>query len=166
MSAGLATITAGVGDDQGMYVLAVLSSRGPANPPLQISEFSFFEFGNMSDFLVYSPAMRVKVAEGRRVEILRAEVLVPIQPHMYPALCSTESLSSGQYEILGPASYSFDLFESFRFSTPPTMDGLVLLKYRADDGGIYELTTRSQVVIKGGAPFTYATGYRWTTCKT
>ena len=166
MSAGLATITAGVGDDQGMYVLAVLSSRGPANPPLQISEFSFFEFGNMSDFLVYSPAMRVKVAEGRRVEILRADVLVPIQPHMYPALCSTESLSSGQYEILGPASYSYDLFESFRFSTPPTMDGLVLLEYRADDGRIYELTTRSQVVVKGGAPFTYATGYRWTTCKT
>src|SRR5687767_8836069 len=85
MTAGLATITARVGDEQGMYVLAVLGSRGPANPPLQISDFAFFEFGNMSDFLVYSPAIRVKVAEGSRVEILRADVLVQIQPHMYPA---------------------------------------------------------------------------------
>ena len=165
-SAGLATITARVGDEQGMYVLAVLSNRGPANPPLQIAEFAFFEFGNMSDFLVYSPAMRVKVAEGRRVEILRVDVLVPIQPHRYPALCSTETLSSGQHEILGPASYSFDLFESFRFMTPPPIDGLVLLRYRADDGTVSELATRSQVVVKGESPYAYATGHKWMACTT
>ena len=163
VSAGLVTVTANVDNEQQLYVLAVLNTRPPADQPVQIEEFAFFEFGNMSDFTVYGPALRVRIAEGRTVEILRVDVLVPIQPHVYPALCSIGTLSSGQHEILGPVSYPWDLFESFRFITPPPVDGLVLLKYRAEDGKTYELTTRGRNVVQG-APFAYAVGKRWTVC--
>ena len=163
VSAGLVTVTANVENEQQLYVLAVLHTRPPANPPVQIEEFAFFEFGNMSDFTVYGPALRVRIAEGRTVEILRVDVLVPIQPHVYPALCSIGVLSSGQHEILGPVSYPWDLFESFRFISPPPVEGLVLLKYRAEDGKSYELTTRGHNVAQG-APFAYAVGKRWTVC--
>jgi hypothetical protein len=163
VSAGLATVTAEAENEVQLYVLAVFNERPPSDQPVQIQEFAFFEFGNMSDFTVYAPALRVTVAEGRTAEILRVDVLVSTQPHMFPALCSTGKLSSGQHEILGPVSYPLDLFESFRFMSPPTVDGLVLLKYRADDGKVYETTTRGGNVVRS-APFAYAAGYRWTAC--
>lgn len=162
LSAGLASVTAKVENETGLYVLAVLNQRPPANQPIQIEEFAFFEFGNMSDFAVFGPALRVRIAEGRTVEILRVAVLAPTQPHEFPALCSNGTLSSGQHEILGPVSYPWDLFESFRFFSPPTVDGLVLLTYRAD-GKVYELTTRGQNVTRA-SPFAYAVGYRWKVC--
>jgi hypothetical protein len=165
VSAGLTTITAVVDNEPGLFVLAVLNARPPANPPVHIEEFAFLEFGNMSDFLVHGPALRVRIAEGRTVEILRVDVMVPVRPHVFPALCSKGTLSSGQHEILGPVSYPFELFESFRFLSPIRVDGLVLLKYRAEDGNVYEVTARGQNVVKA-APFAYAVGYRWTACST
>ena len=59
-------------------------------------------------------------------------------------------------------SSPWDLFESFRFISPPLAEGLVLLEYRVD-GKTYELTTRGHNATQG-APFAYAVGKQWTVC--
>jgi hypothetical protein len=162
LQAGLAAISVGADGKQSVEIIGVVAEHPPADAPLRVDDFYFFTYWD--DYFGYIPTLKVTVAPGRSLQLLRLEVAVPgMLPKLLPSLCSNGTLVAGQHTPLGLASYPYGAMNNYSFYPVTAQEGVALLTYRTDDGRV--ITT----VLRGsfdtwGYDYGYATQFPWQVC--
>ena len=162
LAAGLAVISVGAEGKQSAEIIGIVAERPPADAPLRVDDFYFFTYWD--DYFGYIPTLKVTVAPGRTVQLLRLEVAVPgMTPKQLPTLCSDGKLTAGEHTPIGLASYPRDALNGYGFYPVNAREGAALLTYRTDDARVITTVLRGSFDV-WGYDLGYPTQFPWQAC--
>ena len=161
LSPGLARLSAGSDGVQGGFIAAVLTER-TSNPPIQVRDFHIVQEPD-EGALWMQPFLRVHVAPGRVVDLVRIEVVVASAQPSYPSLCSSTRIQPGSHGLLGFGSYPANANLYLHFYEPPVIThGAALLTYR--EGGVARTAVFRETDNAWDYDFVYDQRIAWQSC--
>jgi len=162
-SIGLARISARSANGEGNFAFAVASDP-VTDSPIEITDFHFNVRQLDNGARSVDPSLRLRVAPGRNVQLIRIEIGLSGASIVHPPPCASARLGSGHYDVLGVNNYPQDinLFAPW-LAGDREPSGLALLTFRIEDGSLRS-TAAEGWVDPWGYDWVAGAAVNWKSC--